>query len=305
MHEAKSGFSGDEKPTIAFIGTGVMGRWMAQHLMNAGYPLRVFNRTKSKAARLVEQGAHWCDSPGEAAREAAFIFSIVGYPRDVESIYFDPDKGILSSLQTGAVACDMTTSEPALAEKIAQLASERGGASLDAPVSGGDVGAREAQLSIMVGGDPRAFQQTESLLRVMGSNIVHQGPAGAGQKCKMANQIAIAGGMIGLCESLAYARAGGLDPETVLRSISKGAAGSFSMDKLAPRMLKGDFEAGFYVKHFLKDLRIAVDNASQLDLNLPGLKLAADLYERLSEEMELADQGTQALFRLYLDKLGA
>lgn len=270
---------------------------MAAHLAAAGYPLNVYTRTRSKAEALIEGGATWCDSVAELARASDVIITIVGFPEDVEEVYLS-DGGILAHAKDGALAIDMTTSSPKLAAAIHQTASERGVAVLDAPVSGGDIGAREARLSIMVGGDAAAFERAKPLFEIMGANVVHQGGAGSGQHTKMCNQIAIAAGMVAVSESLAYARASGLDPETVLKSIESGAAGSWSLSNLAPRMLAGDFAPGFYVKHFLKDMRIAIESAEELGLELPGLALAKSLYEKLADQGG-AEDGTQALLRLY------
>lgn len=283
---------------IAFIGTGVMGASMAGHLLEAGYPVSVYNRTKSKAEGLLRKGAVWKDSPQDAAEGADVVISILGYPSDVEAIYLG-ESGVLSALGKGALAIDMTTSSPLLAERIAEVGRRRGVGVLDAPVSGGDLGAREARLSVMVGGAEEDFERALPILRVMGKNIVHQGKAGAGQHTKMCNQIAIAGGMVAIGESLRYAKAAGLDPEAVLQSISAGAAGSWSMSNLVPRALEGDFAPGFFVKHFVKDMKIALESAEEMGLELPGLDLAKSLYERLAKDGG-AEEGTQALFRLYL-----
>ncbi len=284
-------------PIIGFIGTGVMGRSMAGHLLAAGHPLRVHNRTRAKADPLVAAGAVWCDTPGELAAGSDVVITMVGCPRDVEALYLGAG-GLLAHARPGTLLVDMTTSSPALARRVADAARAAGCAALDAPVSGGDIGAREARLSIMVGGEAEAFARARPLLEKMGRTIVHQGPAGSGQHCKMANQIAIAAGMLGVCEALAYARQAGLDPATVLASISGGAAGSWSLTHLAPRMLAGDFAPGFYVKHFIKDLGIALESARALGLGLPGMELALRLYQRLAAAGH-ADEGTQALYRLY------
>ena len=287
----------NELPKIGFIGTGVMGLSMAGHLLAAGYPLSVFNRTRERAGTLVSQGAAWCDSPGEVAASSDIIITIVGFPKDVESIYLDAN-GIVERAPSGSIFVDMTTSSPELAIRINEAAKRREIQSLDAPVSGGDIGAREARLSIMVGGDKAAFEKAKPLLDIMGANVVLQGAAGSGQHTKMCNQIAIASGMMAICESMAYAKASGLDPETVLKSISSGAAASWSLSNLAPRMLGEDFAPGFYVKHFIKDLHIALDSAEKLKLELPGLRLASELYEKLAGT-GCEDDGTQALFKLY------
>ncbi len=285
------------KQAIGFIGLGVMGRSMAGHLLAAGYPLRVFTRTSGTASALLERGAVWAGSPAALARACDVVFTIVGFPRDVEAVYFGAD-GLIEALRPGCVLVDMTTSRPDLAARIAAAAAGRGAAALDAPVSGGDKGAREAALSIMVGGDRENFERILPLFRIMGKNIVHQGPAGSGQHCKLCNQIAIAGTMIGVCEAVAYARRAGLDPQTVLQSIGAGAAGSWSLGNLAPRMLAGDFAPGFFVKHFIKDMDIAAASADALALDTPGLDLALALYRRLAAAGG-GDMGTQALYRLY------
>ncbi len=282
---------------IAFLGTGVMGKSMAHHLMNGGHSLIVFTRTRSKADDLVAAGAEWADTPALAAADADVVFSIVGYPADVEQIYFG-EHGVLAGAQKGSVVVDMTTSSPDLAIRIADQAHSAGLLALDAPVSGGDVGAREARLSIMVGGDAAAFERVSPLFDLMGKNIVYQGSAGSGQHTKMCNQIAIAAGMLGVCEALAYAEASGLDPDTVLKSIANGAAASWSLSNLAPRMLAGNFDPGFYVKHFIKDLTIALESAEKMGLNVPGLTLAKEMYEKLAASGG-EDLGTQALFTLY------
>jgi len=283
--------------TVGFVGTGVMGASMAGHLMRAGYRLRVHNRTRERALGLVEAGAIWCDTPAEVARGAAAVITIVGYPTDVEQVYLGAT-GLLGAAQPGTVLIDMTTSSPLLAVRIADAAAERGLFALDAPVSGGDIGARDARLTIMVGGQESAFSSAEDLLRVMGPNVVLQGGPGAGQHTKMCNQIAIAANMIGASESLAYARAAGLDPVRVLESISAGSAGSWTLANLVPRMIADDMAPGFYVRHFIKDMGIALDSAREMQLELPGLVLAESLYRQLAEEGG-ADLGTQALIRLY------
>ncbi len=284
-------------PTIAFVGIGVMGHSMAGHLLQSGYPLILFNRTRSKAADLVAQGAVWASSAGEAAAAADVTITIVGYPADVESVYLGPN-GIVESARSGAVLVDMTTSTPSLAVRIAEEASARGMMSLDAPVSGGDVGAREARLTIMVGGADEAFERVLPVFQVLGKTVTHMGGPGLGQHTKMANQIAIAGTMLSVVEALAYAKATGLDAERVLGAISAGSAGSWSMSNYGPRILAGDLAPGFYVKHFIKDLRIALSEAEAVGLDLPGLDLAKRLYERLAEQGG-QDLGTQALWSLY------
>ena len=278
-----------------------MGRSMAGHLLNAGYPLHVHNRTQAKAQDLLDKGAQWQDSPGKVAAVSDVIITIVGFPNDVEAVYLGDD-GILTNARPGSTVIDMTTSCPDLAQKIAEQAKIKGISSFDAPVSGGDIGAREARLSIMVGGDVEVFEKIKPLFEIMGKNIVLQGPAGSGQHTKMCNQIAIASGMMAISEAMAYARKSGLKPETVLKSIESGAAGSWSLTNLAPRVLKEDFAPGFFVKHFIKDMKIAIGSAENMGLDLPGLQLAKQLYEKLADR-GCEDDGTQALFKLYQDQL--
>lgn len=276
-----------------------MGNSMAGHLLDAGYPLTVFNRTQSKADDLVARGASWAESPAAAAAEADIVITIVGFPADVEATYFG-DSGVFKTIRSGALVIDMTTSSPLLAKRIAEAASDKGIGALDAPVSGGDLGAREARLSIMVGGEKSDFDRAMPLFDIMGKNIQLQGPAGSGQYTKMCNQIAIASGMVAIGEALAYAKAAGLDPKQVLASIETGAAGSWSLSNLAPRALDGDFAPGFFVKHFIKDIGIALESAAEMGLKLPGLELAKSLYGKLSAQGG-ADEGTQALFRFYME----
>lgn len=286
---------------IGFIGTGVMGKSIVQHLLKAGYEVSVFTRTQSKAVTLLEAGANWAQTADEATVGAQLVFTMVGYPHDVENVYFG-EKGIFEGSQTGQIVVDMTTSSPALARKIAEEASRRGMESVDAPVSGGDIGAQNGTLSIMCGGRRAAFEKILPVLNVFGNEIVYQGEAGAGQRTKMCNQIAIATNMIGVCEAMIYAERTGLDPKTVLASISTGAAGSWSLSNLAPRMLRGDFGPGFYVKHFLKDIDIALTEAERMQLELPGLKLARSMYNDLVEQ-GYGENGTQALYERYAKTL--
>ena len=278
---------------VGWIGTGIMGRSMAMHLISAGHELSVYNRTKERASDLLEAGARWGDSPADVAREAEFVFTIVGYPADVESVYFG-ESGVFSAAAAGSVLVDMTTSEPTLAERIAATAVEKSMASLDAPVSGGDVGAREARLAIMVGGAQDAYERVLPLFELMGQNIKRMGPAGAGQHTKMCNQTLIAAGMIGVVESLLYARRAGLDLEEVIRVIGKGAAGSWSINNLGPRIAAGDMEPGFMIEHFVKDMGIALGEARRMNLSLPGLALAFQFYQAAIAQ-GLSRKGTQAL----------
>ena len=283
---------------IGFIGLGVMGTSMAAHLMAAGHSLTVFNRTREKAEGLIKRGAQWADTPGAVAAASDILISMVGYPHDVEKIYFG-EGGILSAMKAGGYVVDMTTSSPKLARRRYEAAQEREIASLDAPVSGGDIGARNASLVVMVGGDRGAFDAVKPIFELLGRTIRYFGPAGSGQYAKMANQIAIASNMMGVCEAVAYAKRAGLDPAEVVETISGGAAGSWSLSNLAPRMLRGDYAPGFFIKHFIKDLAISLESAEVIHLDLPGLKLAKRLYDELSAR-GMEDSGTQALIRWYL-----
>lgn len=262
---------------IGWIGTGVMGRWMCQHLMDSGYSATVYNRTKERTQPLLDAGAAWADSSREVAATSDVIFTIVGFPPDVRDVYLG-ENGILKGAKSGSIIVDMTTTEPSLAKEIYDKARAQGIASVDAPVSGGDVGAREARLSIMVGGDEDAVKSVMPLFEAMGKSIVHQGLAGAGQHTKMCNQIVVAGTMIGVCESLVYGHKAGLDLETMLSSISGGAAACWTLDNLAPRVLKRNFDPGFFVEHFIKDMGIALDESKKMGLSLPGLALVHQLY---------------------------
>lgn len=283
---------------IGFIGLGVMGTSMAAHLMAAGHSLTVFNRTREKAEGLIKRGAQWADTPGAVAAASDILISMVGYPHDVEKIYFG-EGGILSAMKAGGYVVDMTTSSPKLARRLYEAAKEREIASLDAPASGGDIGARNASLVVMVGGDRGAFDAVKPIFELLGRTIRYFGPAGSGQYAKMANQIAIASNMMGVCEAVAYAKRAGLDPAEVVETISGGAAGSWSLSNLAPRMLRGDYAPGFFIKHFIKDMGIALASAEEMHLDLPGLKLAKRLYDELSAR-GMEDSGTQALIRWYL-----
>ncbi|MDO8458331.1 MAG: NAD(P)-dependent oxidoreductase [Burkholderiaceae bacterium] len=284
------------KPRVGFIGLGNMGQSMAGHILKAGYPLGVYNRTRAKAESLLARGAVWCDSPGELAASSDVVITIVGYPHDVEQVYLG-DKGIVARAR-GALLIDMTTSSPELAQRIAKAAAERGCRALDAPVSGGDIGARDAKLSIMVGGEQAAFDAALPILQLLGPNIVLQGGPGAGQHTKMCNQIVIASTIMGVCEGLAYGKAAGLDLPTVLRSIGGGAASSFQLTVLGQKIIIGDFAPGFFVEHFIKDLGIALAEAQRMQLDLPALALARRLYEELAQQGH-GRLGTHALFKHY------
>lgn len=282
---------------IGFTGTGVMGASMAGHILDAGHQLFVFNRTKAKAQPLIDRGAVWCETPRAVATESEITFAIVGFPRDVEEVFLG-ENGLIAGARPGSILVDMTTSSPSLALKLADEGARKEIAVMDAPVSGGDVGAREARLSIMAGGPEEAFNQCLPIFELMGKNIVYQGPAGSGQHTKMCNQIAIASGMLAVCEALVYAEKSGLDPRKVLQSIEKGAAGSWSLTNLGPRILDGNFAPGFYIKHFIKDMTIALESAQTMGLKLPGLELTLSAYRKLQEAGQ-DELGTQALFKAY------
>ncbi len=281
------------KTRIGWIGTGVMGSSMCGHLIAAGYKATVYNRTPDKARPLVEKGAELADSPRSVAEASDVVFTIVGYPRDVREVTMGL-KGTLVGAKPGSVLVDMTTSEPALAIEIAEAGRARKVHTVDAPVSGGDVGAKEARLSIMIGGEKDVVDALRPLFETMGKTIVHQGPAGAGQHTKMVNQVLIASNMIGVCEGLLYAFKAGLDLNVVLQSVSSGAAGSWSLSNLGPRMIAGNFEPGFFVEHFLKDMGIALAESRRMKLSLPGLALAEQLY-RAVEAQGYGRKGTHAL----------
>ena len=285
------------KKPVAFMGLGIMGTHMAGHILAAGHPLHVFNRTRAKADALIARGAIWHDTPSDTAAAADVVITIVGFPSDVEDLYLGSGE-IVARARPGAILIDMTTSSPSLAKRIAEAATSRGVSALDAPVSGGEIGARDAKLSIMVGGDAEPFSAALPILRLMGPNVVLQGGPGAGQHTKLSNQIVIAGTMLGVAEGLAYARGVGLDPKQVLGSIGTGAAGGFLLNNLGPKMIDGDFAPGFFVEHFLKDLSIALAEAKQLGLDLEGARTATAQYTKLAQAGGSRD-GTQALFRLY------
>jgi len=285
---------------IGWIGTGIMGAPMAIYLADAGYKVSVYSRTKSKAEEHISRGCTWYDTPGELAENCNIIFTIVGYPEDVEEVYFG-EEGIMKSLKKDSVVIDMTTTLPGLAVKIDKACREIGAHAVDAPVSGGQVGAVNGTLSVMIGGEKEVVDLVLPIMDKFSQNMVYQGPAGSGQHTKVCNQVTIAGTMIGICEALLYGSKAGLDLTTVLSSISKGAAGCWSLDVLAPKIVAGDYEPGFMVEHFVKDLGIALAEAEQMNLKLPGTSMAKELYETLIE-MGLSTKGTQALY-LAVEKL--
>jgi 3-hydroxyisobutyrate dehydrogenase len=268
---------------IGWIGTGVMGTSMCGHLLTAGFAATVYNRTRSKAAPLVEKGARWADSPKAVALASDVVFTIVGFPADVRSVTLGAD-GTLAGSRPGTILVDMTTSEPSLAVEIAAAARKKDVQSVDAPVSGGDVGAKEARLSIMIGGDKEVVDALAPCWQAMGKTIVHQGGPGAGQHTKMVNQTLIASGMVGVCEALLYGYRAGLDLNTVMQSVASGAAGSWSLSNLGPRIIAGNFDPGFFVEHFIKDMGIALAESKRMKLSMPGLALAHQLYLSLAAQ---------------------
>ncbi len=278
---------------IGWIGTGVMGASMCARLLDAGHAVTVTTRTREKAEQLLARGATWADSPAAAGANSDVVFVMVGYPSEVEEVVLGAD-GVLSSLRPDGVVVDMTTSTPSLAVEIAARATSIGAHALDAPVSGGDVGARNGSLSIMVGGDAPVHDRVRPLFDVMGRSVVHQGPAGSGQHTKLVNQILVAGNIVAVCEGLLYATRAGLDVHAVLASVSSGAAASWALSNLAPRIVAGDYAPGFFVDHFVKDMAIVLDEAARLQLALPGLALARQLYVALQAQGHGRD-GTQSL----------
>ncbi len=281
------------KTRIGWIGTGVMGSSMCAHLIDAGFSATVFNRSQAKADGLIAKGATWAGSPKEVAENSDVIFTIVGFPADVREVVLG-DYGALAGCRERCILVDMTTSEPSLAIEIANLAAARGVAAIDAPVSGGDVGAREARLSIMIGGERQAVDALEVCWNAMGKTIVHQGGPGAGQHTKMVNQVLIATNMIGVCEALLYGYKAGLDLEVVMQSVASGAAGSWALSNLAPRIIADNFDPGFFVEHFIKDMGIALAESKRMGLSMPGLALAHQLYLALAAQGHSRD-GTHAL----------
>ena len=282
-----------DKTRIGWIGAGVMGSSMCGHLLAKGFKATVYNRSKEKAAGLLERGAQWADSPRAVAEASDVIFSIVGFPKDVRDVLLG-DQGALAGSKPGNILVDMTTSEPSLAVEIAENAAAKKVHSVDAPVSGGDVGAKEARLSIMIGGDKEVVEALQSCWEAMGKTIVHQGGPGAGQHTKMVNQVLIASNMVGVCEALLYGYRAGLDLNTVMQSVASGAAGSWSLSNLGPRIIAGNFEPGFMVEHFIKDMGIALDESKRMNLSMPGLALAQQLYLALKSQGHGRD-GTHAL----------
>jgi 3-hydroxyisobutyrate dehydrogenase len=281
------------KQKAGWIGTGVMGMPMCGHLLSAGYAVSVTSRTRSKADALIEQGASWCETPAEVAAQADIVFTTVGRPEEVREVYFG-DQGVFAGLQAGAIVVDMGTTPPSLTREIAVRAASLGAHAVDAPVSGGDIGARNASLSVMAGGEESIVDSIRPLFDCMASTVAWMGEAGSGQHTKMANQLAVAGTMIGVCEALVYAARAGVELEKLVAVISKGAAGCWTLDNLAPRIIRGDDAPGFMVDHFVKDLGIALSECEQMGIKLPGLELANQLYRQLQATGH-SESGTQAL----------
>ena len=282
---------------IGFIGVGVMGNGMVKNLLKRGYEVNAYTRTRAKALEALDAGAVWCDTTADCVRDVDAVISMVGFPPDVEEVYFG-EKGILANARPGTLVIDMTTTSPRLAQRIYTEAADKGLPALDAPVSGGDTGARAGTLAIMVGGDREAFERAVPIFEAMGSSVRYMGPAGSGQHTKMANQIAIAGTLAGVCEAIAYARAVGLDVDEVLSTISGGAAGSWQLSNNGPKSAHGDFAPGFFIKHFIKDMTLADGEARARDLPMPVLEKVLAMFRAL-EAQGYGDEGTQALIRAY------
>lgn len=284
---------------VGFIGLGVMGQSMAGHILDAGYELFVYNRTKSKADNLVESGAIWLDSPMEVAEQADVVITIVGYPKDIEEVYYG-EQGLFNGAHSDSIFIDMTTSTPSLAIELAEKSKERGIGILDAPVTGGDVGAREGRLAVLVGGDEDVLEKARPVIESFAASITRFGVSGAGQHAKVVNQIMVAGTMLGLAEMMAYAKQADLDLTELIDTIGAGAASNRSLENYGPRIIKKDYSPGFFVKHFVKDLKIALDEAEKMSLDLPMTQLAHKLYTQLAE-IGHADEGTQAIVKLWWD----
>lgn len=294
-------YKGEGDMKIGFIGIGVMGRSIVKHLLNGGHEVTIHTRTKEKAQEIISLGAIWSDSIAQLSKNKEIIFTMVGMPQDVREVYFGQN-GIIENADKGTILIDLTTSQPSLAIEIAMAAANRKLHSLDAPVSGGDIGAQNGTLSLMIGGEKQIVDKVEAILQLFSALIVHQGEAGSGQHTKMCNQILGVNNLIGVCESIAYAIAAGLEVEKVLKSIASGAAGSWSMTNLGPKILAGDFKPGFFVKHMLKDLQIAVVECKRMNIQLPGLQLAHDLFKQLAAK-GLGEEGTQVLAKHYLQSI--
>lgn len=283
---------------IGFIGLGVMGSSIAQHILQSGYDLTVYNRTASSADPLIQQGAHWAESPNALVQQCDIVFTMVGFPSDIRQLYFEQNGGMLSQAKPKTIFVDMTTSEPSLAIELQEKAQQLNCFSLDAPVTGGDIGAKSGSLTMFVGGDQNSYETVLPILQCFTKEARWMGDAGSGQHTKMCNQIAIAAGMLSVCEAIRYAQASGLDAQTVVELISQGAAGSWSLSNYGPRILNNDFAPGFFIKHFIKDMNIALQEAERMNLQLPGLELAKKLYDELAVQ-GFDNEGIQALYFWY------
>jgi 3-hydroxyisobutyrate dehydrogenase len=286
-----------EQKKIGWIGTGVMGNSMCSYLQKAGHEIFVYNRTKSKAYQLIQNGATWCDSPKEVAENSDIIFSIVGFPKDVKEVILE-ENGVLAGSKPNTIIIDMTTSSPELAKEISKECEKQNITAFDCPVTGGDLGAKNGTLTIFAGGDENKFQIIKPLLELMGKNIGLMGNSGSGQHAKLANQISIAGSIIGTCETLVYAKHAGLDLEEIIKLVGSGSAGSWQLNNMGPRIIQGDFNPGFFIKHFIKDLGLALEECEKMKIDLPGLKLAFKLYNK-ARYMGYEDLGTQGLYKLF------
>lgn len=282
---------------VGFIGTGVMGESIIRHLLNAGHTVHIYTRTKAKAEELINEGAVWCKTPKEVTSQSTIIFSMVGYPSDVKEVYYGKD-GLFHAESKEKLFIDLTTSTPTLAKEIYDTANSQGAFALDAPVSGGDLGARKGTLTVMAGGDKAAFEKARPFIELFSSDLKLHGGSGSGQHTKMANQIMVAGTMVGLCETLAYAQSAKLNLDNVIKTLMGGAASNWSLQNYGPRIIKEDYSPGFFVKHFVKDLKIVLNEAEKMDLNLPSTQLAYKLYRDLTEE-GYENSGTQALIKLW------
>ncbi len=285
---------------VGFIGMGVMGVSIVRHLLKKGYSVTVYNRTKSKAEPLIEEGARWAESPLELTNQSDLVFTMVGYPKDVEEVYYS-EQGIFNGNVEGKVLIDLTTSTPSLAMKISETAKEKGAATLDAPVSGGDLGAEKGTLTIMVGGEEETFNQVKDILEVFSASMTLHGPSGSGQHTKAANQIMVAGTMTGITELMIYAKRAGLDLEKVSETVNGGAGRNWSLENYAPRIINDDYSPGFFVKHFIKDLGIALDEAERMGIDLPATRRAKELYDQL-KDAGYGNDGTQSLVKLWWNK---
>lgn len=289
----------ENEKSIGWIGTGVMGESMCSYAMKQANEVFVYNRTKEKAQSLLDKGAIWCESPQEVAQRADIVFTIIGYPKDVEEVYLG-ENGLINSAKEGTILVDMTTSSPTLAREIYEKGQEKKISILDAPVTGGDIGAKNGTLVIMVGGDRKSFDEVKPFFDEMGSVIEYMGDSGLGQHTKLANQIAIAGSIIGTCEALLYAAKAGINLEQFIETIKTGSAGSWQLQNMGPRIIKENFDPGFYIKHFIKDMKLAIEECEKMNIQLPGLTLVHSIYDKVSETQD-ENLGTQGLYKILKD----